>query len=106
MPTESPTLHPVLTLDMRQLAELMIREAGISSGLYETSVTFGVSIGVLGGPAADGHFPGVVSLVRSVGLIPSTTQSPIYVDAATVNVAPKVAAKAPAKRRATKPRNA
>ncbi len=84
MPTNPTPPAAAITLSMPELATLLIREAKLTSGWYEASLTFGVSIGVFHAPLEAGHFPGAVTLVKAVSLMPSTEQSPIGVDAAKV----------------------
>ena len=73
-------------IDLKQLAEILIKHHGVHEGFFEAApeITFGVG----GVNFPEGVFPGVVSGIKAVRLQASTSDSPWAVDAAVCNPAP------------------
>lgn len=74
-------------VSLKELAEMLIRRAGLHEGLYELSVRFNLTVGVFNLPPGHAE-PGVINTVAAVGLVKSTVASPLAVDAAVANPPP------------------
>lgn len=88
--------EPTSRYNLKELAELIIRDKGIKEGLYDATLEFQIAVGAVG-PAPEVIFPGVMVGISSVGIIPAPRMGPHTVDAAAVNSATKKAKRKPAK---------
>lgn len=70
-------------LTMRELAEVLVKHYGLHEGLFDLSVEFQIGTGLVGPKESQG--PGALVGVSRVGLVHSTGDSPMTVDAAIIN---------------------
>jgi hypothetical protein len=73
----------------KEIAELMVKKAGLHDGKWMLSVTFGFGA-VNGGPTTEQAMPTGVVAVQSIGIQKAPPDAPaaLTVDAAVVNPAP------------------
>jgi hypothetical protein len=74
------------TFDYRELAEALVKQAGLHEGRWQVVMTFGLGAANMG-PTEAHVVPGAAVAVTSVGLLKATETSPsaLVVDAAVVN---------------------
>lgn len=75
-------LAPVLSL--RDLTELLIKHYGIHHGKYELLMEFQIGTGMFG-PTPEATLPSAFVGISKIGLMPTSLESAMTVDAATVN---------------------
>ena len=88
-------------LSMQELARVLVRHYGLSTGKYDLGIEFQIGTGPVG-PDKASLVPGVILGVKSVGLARSTTDGPMTVDAEGVDQVPEpqaaVSSEPPAKK--------
>lgn len=89
-----------INISNRDMAEMLIRHLGISSGNYELSINFEIAVGGVG-PSPDKVLPGAMIGISGFGLVPAVVVGPNTVDAAIANPPPK---KRAAKPKSTEPK--
>lgn len=90
--------EPSETLDLKQLAELLIKHFGHHKGIFDASFQFQIGVGAVHPHAAHDPLPGAVVAIAGVGLSRADQMRAHSVDAALCNPGP--AAKASRKREA------
>lgn len=77
-----------IMFELREIAEILVREQGIKSGLWGVAVEFGLAAAnVPIGP--DSFSPASINLVQKLGIQKFEKASNLTVDAAMVNPQPK-----------------
>jgi len=98
-PTEStPEILNLRTL--KELGALLVKDAGLHSGLYDISFQLNWTVGTLG-PSPEAALPGALIGIKGAGLTRADKMGAYTVDASEVNPSPAAAAEAmsaPAKR--------
>lgn len=76
--TESPSSR---MLELKQLCEILVRESGITTGLWELAFEYKVAFGAVSPPGEPPLPSGIVSISK-VGVAPATARGPYTIDAA------------------------
>lgn len=68
-------------LELKQLCEVLVRESGFSTGLWELAFEYKVAFGAISPPGSPPLPSGIVSISK-IGVAPATVVGPYTVDAA------------------------
>lgn len=84
MATQPTNSSIVNEKSLRELTELLIRDAQVHEGLYDLSIELQITISTFAHPSSE-PLPGALIGVKSVGLMPTSKASSTAVDAGAVN---------------------
>lgn len=73
--------------DLKELCTLLVRESGVSEGVWDLSFEFQVGFGAAG-PAGSTPLPSAIVGVKRIGLTPAKGPGPYTVDAAEITSQP------------------
>ena len=76
--------QPIVSLEHRDLAEILIKHHDLHEGLYDLTFEFQIAVGAMG-PSPESVLPGAMIAVKSIGLMKAEKNGPQTVDAAKVN---------------------
>ena len=76
--------HPIISLEHRDLAEILVKHHGFHDGLYDLVFEFQIAVGAIG-PSPESVLPGAMIGIKSIGLMKVDKNGPQTVDAAKVN---------------------
>lgn len=76
--------QPIVSLEHRDLAEILIKYHDLHEGLYDLTFEFQIAVGAMG-PSPESVLPGAMIAVKSVGLMKTEKNGPQTADAAKVN---------------------
>jgi hypothetical protein len=74
------------SFDLKEVGELLIKKAGLTSGFWQIGVTFGFGAHTMG-PSPEEMKPSAVIGVLAIVLLKADKPGPLILDAAEVNVA-------------------
>lgn len=76
--------QPIISLEHRVLAELLVKHHDLHEGLYDLAFEFQIAVGAIG-PSPESVLPGAMIGVKSIGLMKVDKNGPQTVNAAEVN---------------------
>ena len=79
-----PTV-PLARYSLKQLTEILVKEQGLTEGLYDMSVDFQVAVGGVG-PSPSEIYPGALIGVAGFGLLRASVEGPHTVNASNINL--------------------
>ncbi len=76
----------VVSYDLRQITELLVKQNGLHDGMYDVAIEFQMAVGAvaIGSPSAS-TLPGAIIGISRIGLIRTVAPGPSTVNAAEVN---------------------
>ncbi|MBB3639821.1 hypothetical protein [Variovorax atrisoli] len=81
----SQSIEPnLISHDLKEITEMLIKHHGFHEGLYEIAVEITIGVGAVG-PTPDNQMPGAMVGVKSIGLRRTDQANYLTVDAAMVN---------------------
>jgi hypothetical protein len=75
-------------LDLKQLAEVLIKHFGYHEGLFDATFQFKLAVGAVNPHSGIDPFPGAIVAIAGAGLIRAPKMNPHTVDAAKCNPLP------------------
>lgn len=81
----------IASYDLRQIAELLVKQNGLHDGMYDVAIEFQMAVGpvAIGAPGTSA-LPGAIVAVNRIGLVKTDVQGAWTVNAADVNPHPNL----------------
>ena len=94
--TEQEMSHQPLSLDLKDITEILVKHFELHDGKYDISIEFNIGVGAVG-PDEQSRLPGAMIAVSRIGVMQANQDGPATVNAAEINPKPAAAKKPRAK---------